>query len=283
MEIVRQRRKRLLAWILTITLCVGLWQGSVYATEGSGEGTELDDTTVAVQYVDNLNDYRKISFSKDNIKLLTNENGVFLNLLPDTEEFKISAKSENYEHKLISWEISGSGANNGNTTAIVPAENYNWNNCDKLEIIWGKTVVVTIGNDEKIAYQEETNQRFATIELPTVSVEEIISGGKFFSEWVEGDSGVGTGSYSIDLYGSDGAQGDLLERRSIELLKRYGSMTVPCGGNFALTVTDENYTLSPDGEWTIAGDEYTYSGGISFYSAGKTYDFTMIPNEKIPE
>ena len=36
MEIVRQRKKRLLAWILTLVLCVGMWQGNVQATEGDG-------------------------------------------------------------------------------------------------------------------------------------------------------------------------------------------------------------------------------------------------------
>lgn len=39
MEIVRQRRKRLLAWILTLVLCVGMWQGSVQAEgEDGGDG-----------------------------------------------------------------------------------------------------------------------------------------------------------------------------------------------------------------------------------------------------
>lgn len=39
MEIVRQRRKRLLAWILTLVLCVGMWQGNVQAEgEDGGDG-----------------------------------------------------------------------------------------------------------------------------------------------------------------------------------------------------------------------------------------------------
>ena len=39
MEIVRQRKKRLLAWILTLVLCVGMWQGSVQAEgEDGGDG-----------------------------------------------------------------------------------------------------------------------------------------------------------------------------------------------------------------------------------------------------
>jgi len=36
MDIVKQRKKRLMAWILALVLCVSMWQGSVYATEGDG-------------------------------------------------------------------------------------------------------------------------------------------------------------------------------------------------------------------------------------------------------
>ena len=45
MEIVRQRRKRLLAWILTLVLCVGMWQGNVQATEGDvpAGSTQMDE------------------------------------------------------------------------------------------------------------------------------------------------------------------------------------------------------------------------------------------------
>ena len=51
MGIVKQRRKRLMAWILTIALGVGLWQSSVYATEGTEEesvsGNEIvEDTNI---------------------------------------------------------------------------------------------------------------------------------------------------------------------------------------------------------------------------------------------
>ena len=48
MEIVRQRKKRLLAWILTLVLCVGLWQESVQAsdvTEEPGFGEVNTETT----------------------------------------------------------------------------------------------------------------------------------------------------------------------------------------------------------------------------------------------
>ena len=37
MEVVKQRKKRLLAWILTIGLCVGMWHGSAYATEENND------------------------------------------------------------------------------------------------------------------------------------------------------------------------------------------------------------------------------------------------------
>ena len=47
MEIVRQRRKRLLAWILALVLCVGLWQGSIYPC-GEGAGYAGGITSAAI-------------------------------------------------------------------------------------------------------------------------------------------------------------------------------------------------------------------------------------------
>ena len=60
MDIVKQRRKRLMAWILALVLCVGMWQGSVYATEGEGDGkdpviTEGSDESIEPQSVEPQN------------------------------------------------------------------------------------------------------------------------------------------------------------------------------------------------------------------------------------
>ena len=55
MEIVKQRKRRLLAWILTIALCVGVWQGSAYATEGSvsGNGVESGEMNQIISETEN--------------------------------------------------------------------------------------------------------------------------------------------------------------------------------------------------------------------------------------
>ena len=58
MEIVRQRRKRLLAWILTLVLCVGMWQGSVQAEgEDGGDGALTSPEVMSTEGVDESEDH----------------------------------------------------------------------------------------------------------------------------------------------------------------------------------------------------------------------------------
>ena len=53
MEIVRQRKKRLLAWILTSVLCVGMWQGNVQAEgEDGGDGALTPTEVMTTEGVD---------------------------------------------------------------------------------------------------------------------------------------------------------------------------------------------------------------------------------------
>lgn len=75
MDIVKQRRKRLMAWILALVLCVGMWQGSVYATEGEGDGndpviTEGSDESIEPQSVEPQN-----TEPDPNVPVVTNESG----------------------------------------------------------------------------------------------------------------------------------------------------------------------------------------------------------------
>lgn len=50
MEIVRQRKKRLLAWILTLVLCVGMWQGNVQAEgEDGGDGAPTSPEVMSTE------------------------------------------------------------------------------------------------------------------------------------------------------------------------------------------------------------------------------------------
>ena len=56
MDIVKQRRKRLMAWILAIVFCVSMWQGNVQATEGGDtlSGNDLESSIISENGTDTL-------------------------------------------------------------------------------------------------------------------------------------------------------------------------------------------------------------------------------------
>ena len=184
MEIVRQRKKRLLAWILTLVLCVGMWQGNVKAegdevpsteamsteeppaempptetelTEGGGEIVDPVDTSETgdedmpvtedfmLKYSDGISD-------SDNEFTRAFSDGVVYSegslVIPyNVTSFTVSAKTGDYSHALLEWTISGSGGNKGDTNSISPGSGYLWDGCSDLQITWGKIVVLK-DNDE---------------------------------------------------------------------------------------------------------------------------------------
>lgn len=182
MEIVRQRKKRLLAWILTLILCVGMWQGSVQAegedggdgaltspevmstevppaevppteaepTEGGDESAEPaaasetgnGDVPVADGFILKYSD----NISGDNI-VREFGNGVAytegsLTIPNSVTSFAVSAKTGDYSHTLMEWTISGSGANKDQTNEISPGSGCSWDVCTELQITWGRIAVL---------------------------------------------------------------------------------------------------------------------------------------------
>ena len=147
MDIVKQRRKRLLAWILTITLCVGMWQGSAYATEGDESGTvsgnevedivetEVEERNETVTEVEDIIvtesvkkfedsavapevtvDYgvKMASLEDENVMPVENNGNICITLYDTNDELKMFRTSEANEIGLSSnllgtWNVGASG------------------------------------------------------------------------------------------------------------------------------------------------------------------------------
>lgn len=56
MEIVKQRKRRLLAWILVMALGICMWQSNVLATEGIGDGNPAEPESVSDNTLENGNE-----------------------------------------------------------------------------------------------------------------------------------------------------------------------------------------------------------------------------------
>jgi len=137
MDIVKQRRKRLMVWILAIVLCVGMWQGSVYATEGEGDGkdpviTEGSDESIEPQSVEPQN-----TEPDPNVPVVTSEGGdgtqgetTTYNMkfvLTNTDNEDVSLNSTNFtgKNEFVEWRSGDSGHT---YTAQYGAESLNISN-----------------------------------------------------------------------------------------------------------------------------------------------------------
>ena len=196
MDIVKQRKKRLMAWLLAIGLCVGMWQGSVQATETVEEtGTEdfiesvSDNAGVTetpsetdrnyyyyMEYADQIADdtfRREITYTKEDgssaqAELIQMENGAYAIEIKDTSPvvsvtFKgVSEGSGEYEHSLLSWSAGNSGTyvayGSGNTITAgeYGVSGWNWDSISKLDLFWEKILVVMNG-DSITEYHESKN------------------------------------------------------------------------------------------------------------------------------
>lgn len=283
MEIVRQRRKRLLAWILTLVLCVGMWQGNVQATEGD---VLVEVTTATLNYSDNLGDSGAVTSFPDDSTISVIDGTI--SLPANKNSFTAKAYTEEHEHYLINWSVSGSGIegsyNSGKGNPVETANGQTWidYNNDKyaygeIMLQFGKILLVNITADgveqEKQVFQQSSEeQKICDVKLPVKETGILSTDGKFFSQWgIVGEEGaispIENDSYSMSY-------GDALFTESkIEIQGLYNSLTVPGTGEY--TLSDEFiYTLGNTGEsWNI-GDGYTYSGGITFVGPGISYTYT---------
>lgn len=285
MEIVRQRRKRLLAWILTLVLCVGMWQGNVQATEGD---VPVEVTTATLDYGDNLGDSGAvISFPDDSTIRVTDGT---ISLPANKNSFTAKAYTGEYEHYLINWSVSGSGIegsyNSGKENPVETANDQTWIDYNKdeakgaygrIDLVFGKILVVNITADgekqEKQVFQQSSeDENTCYIKLPNKETGILSTDGKFFSGWgIAGEDG-SISPIKNDVHSV--TYGDALFTESeIVIQGLYDSLTVPGTGEY--TLSDKFiYTLGNTGEsWNI-GDGYTYSGGISFVGPGISYTYT---------
>ena len=279
MDIVRKRRKRLLAWIVSIVLCVGVWHGNVLANDTG--------TKAVLDYSDNLDSNGIRKLSDENIKI--SEGEIREISLPSTgDAFTIEATTEGYPHTLINWEVSGSGIlgewNSGNGNNISTASGRTWADYSKddsqgsygsLWIEWGKILVVTVnadnvGYEEQAFYQTDLDSVECEVQLPGIDAGNISSDGKFLSGWelVDSNEGEIKDTTCTMRFGDT-----MFERKELMLRGIYDGTTVSGTGTFLLPST-EIYTLGNKGEsWSI-GDDYTYSGGISFVGPGTSLKYT---------
>lgn len=298
MDIVKQRRKRLMAWILAIGLCVGLWQGSAYAGEVLEEGSSVSGNNVAEEGVLLAEDTRTTSFPisyKDNDngtqETLTKQyminstgeskdltNGISISISSTADSITLTGKSEKdgkeYTHSLISWNVSASGGaseieGTGNTISFsnfIPDSSSN-----TMTVVWQKLLVADMDGTETIYQQESEDETFATFEFKSVenmSSTEIFSAenGKFFSEWTVEGQGIGEENTSVDVN-----YGTFIEKKTIG--KLYNSSVVPVTGTYNLTGSE--YILGNSSEtWNVGSDGYNYTGGITFVGPGVEYTYT---------
>ena len=261
MEIVRQRKKRLLAWILTLVLCVGMWQGNVMASDMTG-GTEK------ISYSDNIKvegEYENtFSLSLTGAKL--NESKEIL-VNSNVEEFIITATTNNYEHKLISWELSGSGEagylnETGTDNSIKRNLNNSWSSYNYgLYVQWGKIIDLRDedGNELGVCYQEsfEENAPAVTITLPENFSE--CNEGLFFGGW---DGDISSGTIKGNIYTANfNGLGSIYYKEVLR--KRFDSNIIPGSGTYSLN-GNFDYILG-SGSWYVGDDGYSYSGNQEFY------------------
>lgn len=262
MKIVKQRRKKLLVWILTLIFCVGMWKETAKATEGDIVDIEK------IEYSDNIEVEGDVKSNTD-IKLTDaefTEDGEMLILKPDIAEFNITAITNNYEHKLISWVLSGgvdnpdlSEAGSGNT--IKRNKDNGWSSYNFLSVNWGKIIELKDEDENTlgVCYEESVKEDAPniTIKLPENWME--CQEGYFFSGW---DGDIASGSINENIFTA--RFGDITGIYQEEILrKNFNSTIIPGSGSFSLR-NDLDYKLGA-GSWKVEEDGYTYSGDQTFY------------------
>ena len=295
MDVVKQRKKRLMVWLLILGLCFGQQGGQVLATEGTGtedngsnveenitdngemlgestsETEQVGDTTVLIPYSDNLVSESQRTFSEG---VVLSDDGN-LSISVDNSSIEIGATTKEQAHELLEWTMEGSGGQEGTGKTVSPISGYSFEYCSNLNVTWGKVLVLkdAAGNTIAVCAQDKLDQE-KNVSLPETVEEmssegmEICHNGLFFSEWVSSMSG---GSVKDNVFTSDfQSAGTYMELE----ITTYGKTQVPCSGTFDLYDT-ETYILGNTNEtWTVGDDGYEYSGGISFVGPGSSYSYT---------
>ena len=274
METVRKKGKQIGMWLLTLFFCVGIWKGQAQAMEGTVEASKAE----IIGYSDNI----KVEGDADGTPSISVVGAEFTTnreilVDPDVEEFSITATTNNYQHKVISWELSGSSEASdlkevGNDNKIKRNRENGWSSYNYgLYVNWGKIIELRDeqGNELGICYEEAYGEDASavTIELPKNPLE--CSQGLFFSGWnVDIISGIING----DTYTANFDRVGSMYYKEV-LLKRFESNIIPGSGTFLLNGNDE-YILGP-GNWKVGDDGYSYNGDQVFYlPADGNYTFT---------
>ena len=313
MEIVRQRKKRLLAWILTLVLCVGLWQGNAQASDVTGgmPSNEPKETGIFIESnagkIDEFKQSVTYSISKGDTTEETTIETDCINNINSNSSLIVVGKTilgddtgQEYEHKLLKWEVVDSNnkildsktrEEDFDINTITPPNStqeqiWSWDNVAYLKLTWGKVLVVThhimsgeteTGSEKKPYYQRLPEQTDIEIDLP--QVEDIFKDGKFV-EWIDTISSgnvIGSDRYTIE-FGNSYEEQNLYEEQYLYIEKSFGSTKVPRSGTYTLLLNEMYVLGNTDERWTVTSgtqsDGYEYVGGISFVGSGVECTYT---------
>ena len=247
MDIVKQRRKRLMAWILAVVLCVGLWQGSVYA--------EGDEPAVEPEVVETLGDIETTmdpEVEQEN-SVMPVADGYNINVkLTDGNGNYIMTDSTNFntENGFLNW----STGNSGNSYTA----QFNDDSLKLTNIYFGyggyKHNVLEWSYIPKEG-SGKTTITTGTISLETIKPENVTMDGTTKSEYtLEGILGK---SVKISFW-EEGTSGDVLS----ESLNDNGQWTI------TLPTPDSSMMNSKDGLFFVGWQQY---GEGEVLKAGSNY------------
>lgn len=232
------------------------------------------EETFTLKYSDNIQDN---NFVREFGNGVTYTEGI-LTIPNSVTSFTVSAKTGDYSHTLMEWTISGSGKSNGQTNEISLDEGFSWNDCNDLQITWGKIAVLKDNDVDNniiaVCTQDNSNNVDSTqVSLPadlSNSNLSICYGGKFFSNWI--------GASGCTIAETDDActikYSDLTGLYNELFIMYYAGTEVPGSGTYDLS-NEETYTLGASRDtWTVGTDGYEYSGGITFVGPGQSYTYT---------
>ncbi len=274
MEVVRERKRRLFAYIMALAVLVYMnpavmvkgAEATIPFTIRVTDGSVLDST-----------DWVEGSLAEGH--------RIYTKNYAEGDTIEITGKTPGGEgtHYIIEWTDYGNSANRWEDSKYTISAS----SPSDLRGSWGSYVKITYGDHIISEHSQKTyagTNEDIDISLPTLSDEAQCINGKFYNNiW-----NVTANGYTVTLSENTAIQDfmNLLDSNTQELIidispdvNNYTETTVPeTGGNFTLT-KDTAYKLGQEGSsWTISdGDDdgCTYAGGIEFYVPEEaTYTFT---------
>ena len=301
MEIVRQRKKRLLAWILTLVLCVGMWQGKVMAedsgdttptevtpvdetpTEGSDEALETGNessgenpenvpmviadgftVTVVDSKFEDVGSYiESVQVGQDTAKKSDNI-FTFEGGLTQLTSASIQSLDSLYQHTFLGWynEENEPLKLDSSTSGMTSAK-----------AMFGSTVHIDWGS---YASGENLQQDNAKIQSATVNTKKALAYQYTEVEGYQFLLGWGTANSGATLYPNDTEVPIYYNQFEewIGFLPRYGT-SVDYAGTYPLK-SGVSFSLG-SGSWTVTGDDYIYSGYNEFVVTEEgDYEFKAV-------